>query len=277
MSKLTDDHLQELEVQGFVIVPDFFEGEQLREMQEAQRRVLQTWEQVKDNPPPGRAVLRDFPVPEMVLLKPTVRQDAVEFAGKWLKTDKIHARVGCMIARYPGFKGGGTGYDDSGLHIDNGNNSLLPESKDLREFGQIGFWTHLEDVDIDQAPLRLIPKAYGKDMTKAVPLVCKAGTTCIFPRYTWHSASDYLREDGQRFTWGFSFGRADHYWEGFKHFTDKGAGKQYEVFHQFVGSLTAKQREIYRFPPAGHPYYTPATLALLEKQYPGWDSSEYLH
>ncbi len=53
------------------------------------------------------------------------------------------------------------GFDDSGLHIDNGNNSRLPFSEDLREFGQIGFWIHLEDVDEDQAPLRLIPKIWA--------------------------------------------------------------------------------------------------------------------
>ena len=111
MSKLTDDHIKELEEQGFVIVSDFFEGEQLSEMQEAQRRVLKTWEEVNDDPPPGRGVLVEFPVPELSLLKPTVCDDAVEFAKKWLKTEKIHARVGCMIVRYPGFKGGGVGSD----------------------------------------------------------------------------------------------------------------------------------------------------------------------
>ena len=69
----------------------------------------------------------------------------------------------------------GTGFNDSNLHTDNDNNSLLPISNELREFGQIGFWVHLEDVDEDQAPLRLIPKRHGMDMTKCVPLVCKGG------------------------------------------------------------------------------------------------------
>ena len=163
--------------------------------------------------------------------------------------------------------------DDSGLHIDNGNNSLLPLSEDLREFGQIGFWVHFEDVAEDQAPLRLIPKKYGRDMTHCVPLVCKSGTLCIFTNFSWHSASAYTRADGQRFTWGFSFGRADHYWEGFRHYTHLGKGAP--VFQEFIGGLTAAQRELWRFPPAGHPYYTEQTLALLEEQYPGWNSDEY--
>ena len=144
-----------------------------------------------------------------------------------------------------------------------------PQSESAREFGQIGFWVHLEDVDEDQAPLRLLAKEHGRDTSKYEPLVCKGGTVCIFNNYTLHSASDYLREDGQRFTWGFGLGRADHYWEGFRHYTDKGRNP---TFSKFIGTLTASEREVFRFPPAGHPYYTPQTLEALEEQYPGWNA-----
>ena len=267
--ELTDSHLDEFSNKGYLIVPDYYSGELLEEMQAAQRRVLPTWEQVKDNPPSGRAILTDFPSSEMVLLQGIVDHDAWRFARKWFKTEHIHFRAGCMIARYPGFKGGGVGSDASGLHIDNGNNSLLPQSNSAPEFGQLVFWVHLEDVDEDQAPLRLLATEYGRDTSKYEPLVCKGGTLCIFSNYTYHSASDYLREDGQRFTWGFGLGRADHYWEGFRHYTDKG---RHATFSQFIGTLTAAEREVFRFPPAGHPYYTPQTLQALEEQYPGWNA-----
>ena len=106
-------------------------------------------------------------------------------------------------------------------------------------------------------------------MANAEPLVCEPGTLCIFTNYTLHSASDYLRQNGQRYTWGFGLGRADHYWEGFRHYTDKGKNP---IFSEFVGTLTATEREVFRFLPAGHPYYTPQTLAALEEQYPGWNA-----
>lgn len=276
MSQLTAAHLDELDREGFIIVPGFISGERLERLQAAQRRVLPTWEATKQNPPQdqaGNSLLKCFPHEEMELYQATMHQPSIDFARKWLKTDAIHMRVGCLIARYPGHTGGGTGFDDSGLHIDNGNNSLLPYSETHREFGQIGFWIHLEDVEEDQAPLRLIPKKYGKDMSKCVPLACKGGTLCIFTNFTWHSASAYTRKDGQRFTFGYSFGRADHYWEGFRHYTH--LGKNTPVFQQFIGGLSAAEREFWRFPPAGHPYYTEQTLALLEEQYPGWDSNEY--
>ena len=108
---------------------------------------------------------------------------------------------------------------------------------------------YLEQVDEDQVPLRLLAKDRGRDMSKSKPLACPAGTLCVFTNYTLHSASDYLRGKGQRFTWGFGLGRADHYWEGFRHYTDKG---QQAVFSKFIGTLSAKEREVFRFPPAGH-------------------------
>ena len=48
-------------------------------------------------------------------------------------------------------------------------------------------------------------------------------------------------------------------------------------FCSFIGSLTARERELFRFPAAGHPIYTREHLALMEGQYPGWNArGEYL-
>jgi len=54
-------------------------------------------------------------------------------------------------------------------------------------------------------PFCLIAKKHGRDMRQCVPLVYKAGTLCIFTNFTWHSASAYVREDGQRFYLGLFF------------------------------------------------------------------------
>lgn len=275
MPKLTDAMVDELDEQGFVIVPAFISGEKLKTLQAAQRRLLPTWEEMKNKPQDqvDCSYYVPFPFEDLDLYKAAMDEESIAFARKWLKTDNIHARVGNLIARYPGHSSGGTGHDASNLHIDNGNNSLLPESKDLREFGQLGFWIHLEDVCEDQAPLRLLPNQYGTDMTKSVPLVCSGGTLCLMTNFTLHSASAYTRKDGQRFTWVYAFGRADHCWEGLIHYTDRGINAP--VFQEFIGGLTAAQRELWRFPPAGHPYYTEQTLVPLEAQYPGWNSDEY--
>ena len=50
-----------------------------------------------------------------------------------------------------------------------------------------------------------------------------------------------------------------------------GMGKQ---FRELVGILTAKERQVFRFPPVGMhiTYYIPNTFEKLESQYPGWNT-----
>ena len=115
--ELTDVMLKQLEEIGYIIIPEYYTGKQLQEMQVAQRNILPTWNQVKNNPPTNRSILVEFPPSEISLLRGIVDYQAWEFGRKWLKTDQIHFRAGCMIARYPGFKGGGIGSDTSGLHF----------------------------------------------------------------------------------------------------------------------------------------------------------------
>lgn len=265
---LTDDHFNQLLEDGYLIIHNYIRGDELRELQAAQRRTLKTWEEVKDNPPPGRAVLDYFPPKDVRMCQLYLHPELVKFFQRYLKTDRIIARVGAMLARYPGFRAG-----DSG-HIDNGNNSLLPRTELLREYGQIGAWIHLEEVKTGQAPLLLVKNKYGKDLSKAEPLICPEGSICIFGNYTWHAASDFTASEGQRFTWGVGFGRADHHWEGFRHYTSLG---QHPIFKEAIAGMTARERTLMRFPPPNHHYYTRQTLAALEAQYPGWNArGEYL-
>ena len=91
----------------------------------------------------------------------------------------------------------------------------------------------------------------------------------IFNTFLWHAASIFKGEEGLRYSVTRIYGRADHYWEGVSSFTNRGRD---EHFRSFIGTLTARDRELFRFPAVGHPYYTRETLALLEEQYPGWNA-----
>ena len=73
---LSNDHLDRLEEYGYLIIPEYYAGPQLKEMQAAQRRILPTWEEVKDNPPANRTILTEFPPAEMVLLRGVVDYQA---------------------------------------------------------------------------------------------------------------------------------------------------------------------------------------------------------
>eukprot|EP01047_Picozoa_sp_COSAG01_P007052 COSAG01_NODE_261_length_20040_cov_33.761496_5_plen_124_part_00 len=110
-------------------------------------------------------------------------------------------------------------------------------------------------------------------MSKAVQLVVPAGTVCAFGNYVEHSAGNFTDSDGQRFTWGFGLGRADHCFEGFRHYTSMGSNPH---FIELIASLTPAERCYFRFPKVGDPCYTEPMLAALEARYPGWDrTGEY--
>lgn len=261
--KLTEAVFDQFCEEGYVIIHHYLPEPQRAEMTAAVRRLLKPWDEIKHDPPPERTAHCFFPYPEQCLNRAIINWEAIRFAQKWLGTEHIHYRPGLALVRYPGFKG------DSGVaHIDNGNNSLLPPTESDRSYGQLNFWFYLEDVAEDQAPTRFIATADGQDLSRAESMVAPGGSLVIFDNYNWHSASDYTRPDGQRYIWKFAYGRADHYWEGVEHYTQVGHNTN---FREFIGPITARERELFRFPPAGHPYYTPQTLAALEEQYPGWN------
>ena len=96
MSRLTDAHIEELDHEGFIIVPDFISGDELTKLQAAQRRVLPTYEQIKDNPTQdqaGHSLLKCFPHEELDLYRATMNPESIKFARKWLKTQDIHMRI----------------------------------------------------------------------------------------------------------------------------------------------------------------------------------------
>lgn len=108
-----------------------------------------------------------------------------------------------------------------------------------------------------------------RDRSLAEPFVGPGGSVAIFHNFTWHAATTYRREHGQRYVYKFAFGRASHYWEGTQHYTHAGMDPN---FRQLIAELSAHDRMLFRFPPPGDPYYTPQTLEALETQYPGWNS-----
>jgi hypothetical protein len=262
---ITDQQFQTLLEDGFLILPSFIPADELPELQRAQRACLKTWEEVKDNPPADRAILVPYPYPDLRLSQLYLHPELIKLGRRFLKTQNVHARVGYTLARYPGFVSRDTG------HIDNGNNSLLPMSTDPnhREYGQLGFWIHVDEVKPGQAPLRLVKNKDRGSMDKATELVCPAGTVCIFNNYTWHASSNFTATQGERFVWGWGLGCADHYFEGLISYTSIG---QKPMFTQVIASFTADQRTLFRFPPPNHPYYTKQTLEALEKQYPGFNA-----
>jgi len=265
--KLSDEHFKTFVKQGFVVVEDFYPEEQRTQIAAAVRQTLQPWEALKDDPPERRLLTDDFPYADMFFNELIVDWDLIAFVQRVLDSEDIHFRYAHNWARYPNPLA-----VQPNLHIDNGNNSLLPPTTD-RRYGQISSWYFPEAVSEDQAPMLIIPKPYGKDLTKQILLTVPAGTIMIFNTHLWHAATVFKGSEGQRYSVTRIYGRADHYWEGVRSYTNSGSN---EHLRKFIGRLSARDRELFRFPPAGHEYYTQETLAQLEEQYPGWNArAEY--
>ncbi len=259
--KLTNAIFTELEQCGYAIVKNLLPKAQVVEMAVAARRLLKPWDEIKGGPPKDRLSSCYFPYPEQILNEAIVHRESIAFAQRYLGTQAIHYRPGLLMCTYPG-RGG------MEFHLDNGNNSLLPPTSERRH-AQLNFWFYLEDVEADQAPTLFVANEHNRDPAQAEAFVAPAGSVAIFHNYSWHAASPYKRAVGQRYVWKFAYGRADHYWEGVAHYTQMAADPH---FRTFIAQLSARDRELFRFPPADHHYYTREMLTALEKHYPGWNA-----
>ena len=209
MQKLNDTVFDALATRGYAIVHNFLPESQRAEMAAALRRILKPWDEAKGNLPAKFSANCHFPYQEQCLNRAILNREAIAFSRRWLDTDQIHYRPGLGLVTYPGRK-------NMSFHIDNGNNSLPPPTESDRSYSQLNFWFCLEDVDPDQGPTLLSADADGQhqDPTRAEAMIAPGGSVAIFHNYSWHSGSDFLREESQRYIWKFAFGRVDHYWEG---------------------------------------------------------------
>ena len=132
--KLTDDHFQTFVEQGFVVVEDFYPEERRAQIAEGIRRTLPPWEVIAADPPERRLLRDDFPYADMLFNEFILDWDLIEFVQRVLDTEDIFFRYAHNWARYPD-----PGAEQPGLHIDNGNNSLLPPTSD-RRYAQISTW-----------------------------------------------------------------------------------------------------------------------------------------
>ena len=167
--KLTDDHFQTFVEQGFVVVENFYPEERRAQIAAAIRQTLPPWEVIAADPPARRRLTDDFPYADMLFNEFILDWDLIEFVQRLLDTEDIFFRYAHNWARYPD-----PGAEQPGLHIDNGNNSLLPPTSD-RRYGQISTWYFPEAVDENQAPMQIVPKPYGQDLSQRILLTVTSG------------------------------------------------------------------------------------------------------
>ncbi len=80
-----------------------------------------------------------------------------------------------------------------------------------------------------------------------------------------HRASELTRPGGARYTLHCSFPPAGDEWVGRQGWGDRSYDPSWEPF---VNRASVEQLALFGFPPPGHPFWTPGTLAALEAPLP---------
>ena len=275
--RLTEESVfTELISKGFCVLPGYLPSEQVKVLAAAARRLHPPWSELPSEQLPSSGSLPSpnafpfksvgFPFEEPCLNQAIVAPDTIALAKRWLETEQICMRgSGCSI-RYPGF------VDGTGRHVD--GFSLLPTNRANRRHNQLKFWYYLSDVEPDTAPTSFWPTQWSEDGPHVVgdehKITGPAGSLIVFSIFTYHSRNNFTQTSGERYVLTVRWGRRDHSWEGQSEYVMSGSNP---AFTNFVSSLSPSTRELFHFPPIGHPYYTEHTLRDLEDRYPGWDTN----
>jgi hypothetical protein len=186
----------------------------------------------------------------------------------------------------------------TGWHFDHCNNSLLPPSPDLRH-DYVNVVVYLHDVDEAGAPTLLLPGtqlravdlAIGQlavgnfldgtftdlrrlgELPAPVPAVGRAGSVLFYSSFLVHAAQPFRDRRLQRAQWTLSLGRRRHA-SWCRH--DNPFGYEHRAVTRIALARTkTRVRTLLGWPPPGDPYYTAATLELLQRSYPGIDLRDY--
>lgn len=187
-----------------------------------------------------------------------------------------------------------------GYHFDHDTNSFLPPSAAFDPYAYVNSWVFLHDVEIDGAPLHVIPGSHRQifdllprlldeglfqppttftDIRKVpefaapVPVVAKAGSALLYSSYLVHAAVPFQNKRAQRAVWTLSLGRQEA--DAYVRFANAYAYGERNFTVPFWKSTTPRVRSLFGWPPPGDPYYTAQTLALLARWYPEMDLTRY--
>jgi phytanoyl-CoA dioxygenase PhyH len=236
-----------------------------------------------------------FPFASAQLSLLAVHDRVTHLARTLLQGDDLRIYSGEAWAKYTG----AADYDQD-LHRDYLAQTVVVPSE-APEFRQLEMFVFLVDVPADLGPPHLVPKAYTAGLPAlpnwlprrdrpqtADPFVAAAGhselyehevsaagpagTVVAYEQGTFHRGTKLTRPGGARFTIHLNFRRAAAEWGQRHAWADR---SHQHAWYQFVHRATARQLELFGFPPPGHPYWTADTLAGVALRYPGLDLSPW--
>ncbi|WP_345603215.1 phytanoyl-CoA dioxygenase family protein [Pseudonocardia adelaidensis] len=230
--------------------------------------------------------------------------DTFPFASSQLSLLAVHPRIIDLVDSLLGSETrlysaeawakytGAADYDQR-LHRDFLNHTLLVPAG----LEQVELFVYLVDVPDDLGPPHLVPRAHTGGLPPlpnwyprvgtgqsgdrfvastgrpdlydvGVSAAGPAGTVVVFTPDTLHRGTALTRPAGARYTMHLSFRVAAAEWAQRQGWADRSHDPSW---YQFVEQATPRQLALFGFPPPGHAFWTPETLAGTALRYPGLD------
>jgi hypothetical protein len=112
------------------------------------------------------------------------------------------------------------------------------------------------------------PEFYERERSGSGP----AGTVVAYSTDTFHRGTEITAPHSARFSAHTSYKHAGNHWTSRHSWGDRSF---HPDWNPFAEQATARELQLFGFPPPGHPYWTPQTLRDLAVRYPGLDTSSW--
>jgi ectoine hydroxylase-related dioxygenase (phytanoyl-CoA dioxygenase family) len=275
--------------QGYVIVPDFLSVSELARARENLHRYYPSAEELSATPERYGGLIEDaehlqneFPFAGDALNDISTHPDLIEFVERALGTRDVLLSQAAIWAKYAG-----SGDFDQGMHLDYQGNSLVVP-RDDGAFRQVNMILYYTDVTAAMGPTCVVPKDKTHDLPLWPPfrtrkndpaiyraekkVLVKAGALLLFGMSTFHRASAMTADFGVRFSHHLVWRSAIHAFQGYHQWSQMGEKRE---LGDFIQRATPRQREVLGFPPPGHEYWTPQTIAAVAMRYQRMDMTPY--
>jgi hypothetical protein len=283
---------QRWEEDGWVVVENLVSSEAITAAQEALPALFPTAEEFAQDADPERnrpfrvdshTVIPQFPFESNALNDLVLHDRIIDLAEEYLEMTDIRLYQGMVSAKY----GLGALEDEQLLHVDYGNHTLVVPRPEVG-YQQLELFIYLSDVTPETAATRMVsrqltgeiptnrtylnPAEYDSLYQAEVPASGPAGSILIYRPDVYHRGVRMTQPGGARFMLHVSYKPANTDWLGSQAWPSAAEGLPW---HLFMQQTNVRQLNKLGFPPPGHAYWTPATLAGVSLRYPLLDMTPW--
>jgi len=219
-----------------------------------------------------------FPFPGTgALNRLCVHRSVVDFVQRVLGTTDVRIYQAQVSGKYTGE----TNYEQP-MHTDRNHSWLPPRSE--APWWHVEMFLYLSDVGEATAPTHLVRVGDSRGRPATAPLVMPGsdpelyaaerpatgprGSLLAYRPDVFHRAVDLHAPAGARFLLNVSYKVAGQDWIGYHSMQSRATSEHWVAF---VEGSTARELELFGFPPPGHPVWTGPLLDATAGRYPGLD------